>query len=304
VNKTTGGARVKRQPAPNKAAARFAEIERRLYEAMDKPKPTSTITRHGRTTVKRMVTKLANIAGTRRLKSHSQTFARAAAKLEIKGDIIADRTADNSVSTLERWLNGYTPLPKPTRTVEQPKPTHAPSPCPVCRRQASQPAIKTTVTFADAWTESQIAPLGFKAKDTLAIQQIDQPEQGEIIILFQPGRKGMSVGRFVEFADDEDDQPCVWIEEGDGKVSGWGLSTNKCWRILTVTRCEAFNGRATGDVKDDKARRLASLRRRLKNIDADDITDSTARFNVEREIYRLENEPTPAEWQGFDLVNA
>jgi hypothetical protein len=111
---TTGGAR------KQDAAARFAEIERRLREAMDKPKPTIKLSHDGRVAVKRMVTKLANIAGTRRLKSHSETFARAAAKLELVGEHLGDHTADLAVSTLECWLNGYKDEQKRRPSTERP----------------------------------------------------------------------------------------------------------------------------------------------------------------------------------------
>lgn len=77
----------------------------------------------------------------------------------------------------------------------------------------------------------------------------------------------------------------------------------KLLRVMHVERGGVVVREFPTDTIPDAARaeRLEALRARLDSIDADEITDSTARFKVERLIYELENAPAD-EWAGFDLV--
>lgn len=49
--------------------------------------------------------------------------------------------------------------------------------------------------------------------------------------------------------------------------------------------------------------KLMALRARLERL-GDDITDSTERFKIERQIYDLERDADADEWTGFDVIDA
>jgi hypothetical protein len=130
---------------------------------------------------------------------------------------------------------------------------------------------------------------------------------GDLIIIFDAKRtKIEGIGRFAGTEDDhaeEDSEKinafCVDESDDNYRYEGDHFQVS---RVVAVTRRIEI-GRGTPETFDAAARkaRLAQLRRRLERLDRDEITDSTARFKLERQIYDLEHEPAD-EWEGFDTV--
>lgn len=99
------------------------EIARLIFSSLDTRAQNRRpeLTYEGCIVVKRSVTRLARIAGVRRLKSHSQTFRRAIAEFERKA--LAERfNPDEGRLILERlwrWLHGYV-RPQPETPLNEP----------------------------------------------------------------------------------------------------------------------------------------------------------------------------------------
>jgi hypothetical protein len=136
------------------------------------------------------------------------------------------------------------------------------------------------------------------------LQPAPNPYPRQILIMYRHAGELdgwlWDAGRFLRFENvvfdgDEHARPAITLEveynDGERGEESFLLATWTAFAVTDVRR------------KEPHGEKIAELRERLDKIDADDITDSTARFNVEREIYRLENEPPPAdEWTGFDLI--
>ena len=83
------------------------------------------------------------------------------------------------------------------------------------------------------------------------------------------------------------------VEECDSSRCAYQPGEFTAYRIVSVERAPK------ADKGDDIEKRLAELRKRLGELDEDDITDSTARLRLEGEIYKLTREldsPDADEW--------
>jgi hypothetical protein len=175
------------------------------------------------------------------------------------------------------------------------------------KAKKEKPAAGTRITFSmvelkrddDSWKHVGVMP-----GEVVHVAPETSPRPRQILVMYR--HAGMldgvlwGAGRFVRFEpflDDETGETSLGIVLEDEDDSGryeqsYPLTT---WTALRIVKIEP-----TAHPHADK---IAKLQQRLAEIDADDITDSTARFNIEREIFKLENEPTPAdEWEGFDLI--
>jgi hypothetical protein len=171
--------------------------------------------------------------------------------------------------------------------------------------QADTPAATRKVTLAD--DDHEWRHVGVPAGSVASLTPAPKPFPRQPLIMYRHAGEAedggrWDAGRFVRFEPFEGDMPKengpgitleIEVESGEQSEVTFLLAA---WTAYTITDVRRHNPHA------DK---IAELRQRLDKIDADDITDSTARFNVEREIDKLENEQSPAdEWAGFDLVNA
>lgn len=91
------------------------EIARALRKQADASKPKPPLSYQADIVVRREVTKLARLAGVRRLVSHSATFARAVTELQARESLRASqqRAFDSGVTILARWLDLTHLMPKP-----------------------------------------------------------------------------------------------------------------------------------------------------------------------------------------------
>jgi hypothetical protein len=107
-------ARVRRLPPHLEA------IEQAIRERADAKRPRAPLSKQGSIVVRRMVTRLANLAGVRRLASHAATFARAAAVLQAREFTRGSERAvyEGGIKTLAKWLGVIGSLPPVTKNTE------------------------------------------------------------------------------------------------------------------------------------------------------------------------------------------
>jgi hypothetical protein len=167
------------------------------------------------------------------------------------------------------------------------------------------PPVTTTIHLSKTWKAADLAPFDLAPGDSLDLELItDTPRAGETIALKKKERDNCTdFGKLVEFYTDEEDG-AEWFQVigEDGKQKGYERELYNLWRIKFVTRHTPYSHDDEAR-KTKKERKLDALRRRLDRLNRDgDITDSTARFKLEKQIYDLENQPAN-EWEGFDVVD-
>lgn len=81
----------------------------------------------------------------------------------------------------------------------------------------------------------------------------------------------------------------------DGTKESW-FEPREVLTLGRVVKIEREVKRGAPPAEDTRARRLAELRRRLESLETDDITNSTAAFKIEKEIYDLEHSAERDEW--------
>ena len=134
------------------------------------------------------------------------------------------------------------------------------------------------------------AMYGLLAGDHLELEQTDEPRAGEVLLLWF--NNNWEVGRFVGYDGDESGREIVLDQANDRY--GFDLRSTIVYRVKAITR-RFTPEQATADArKEGDARRLAELRTRLDKLT--DITDESARFRIEREIYDLEHAVDGDEW--------
>jgi hypothetical protein len=115
--------------------------------------------------------------------------------------------------------------------------------------------------------------------------------------------KVRDVGRFIQIdaelwtETDTEPTPYVLVQTREAE---WKYTTARhdCYLVTSITRKIAVTRGQTADVHTAQcAARIATLRTRLDKLtESDEISDCTARFKLEKQIYDLEREQMRDEW--------
>ncbi|HKC62041.1 MAG TPA: hypothetical protein VKB86_00280 [Pyrinomonadaceae bacterium] len=104
---------------------------------------------------------------------------------------------------------------------------------------------------------------------------------------------GMTFYKFGRYRQEADGDFTIVAEDGDYTYDS--SHRNHLLRVITVERTPRRP--EDGGMTDETERHLRFLRARLEHLnESDDITDCTARFKLEREIYDLEHKLGDDEW--------
>jgi hypothetical protein len=140
---------------------------------------------------------------------------------------------------------------------------------------------------------------GLLAGDIATVAKCDDLRPGEVVVLWDREDGKCEAGRFVGYEDDKEWGRCPRVEQTSGSElcdpAVWSL-----YRITSITRFITVE-RPTTAAGEEALRRqkLERLRERLERIDADDITDSTAIFKLEKQIYDLEHPKDLDDWSAW-----
>jgi hypothetical protein len=310
---------------------RHAEVTRLLRDSLDVSRPKIVLSYQGSIVARRSVTRLVNLAGTRRYKSHAETFNRAVAELSRAGvERSRVREAEQRIAVLLRWLRAA------ASGLEEPAPEPTPAPTQKRPHAKRRPGFRRIPI-----NTSQLVNLGIELKDTAIVALGCEVQPGELGYLSIPTHSGGFSHKTIAFVYDPDrsckkwareqgsndamcvrhaPQRCVGIHrEGVvilGRVVGFERRGQPSETTLDLRPC---NERELADAKDhslpseqlvpetfeDATRqvRIAQLRRRLEMLDEEDdqIVTCSDRFKIQKQIYDLEHECAD-EWEGFDLV--
>jgi hypothetical protein len=156
-----------------------------------------------------------------------------------------------------------------------------------------------TATYTNTRGPEYGRSLGLAKGDRFTLVPAADIKPRQIIFAVSATTAAWQAGRFIEFCPFTDD---------DDKVIGDGIkldTPDEGETIYNLAFYSPYRLSEFGERETANGEKIAELRARLNKINADEITDSSARFNLEKQIYDLENEPaTPVdEWEGFDLVS-
>lgn len=177
-------------------------------------------------------------------------------------------------------------------------------PIPAATKPPAKPVTETITLSDESWKAADLTPFKLAPGDKLELELItDEPRAGETIALKKKKEDHyVTFGRFDEVCDNEEGVETVWIFDNLEKMCGFERAAYNLWRIRFVTHRGAYSDEQNSEQKADRERKLNALRRRLERLErGDDITDSSARFKLEKQIYDLEHEPADT-WEGFDEV--
>jgi len=155
------------------------------------------------------------------------------------------------------------------------------------------------IVLNETWKRAPHHDLG--AGDQLAVREIQMSEvrAGDFVYLSFLTTCGAVAGR-VERAASGGITVCL----DHGRPHRYSRTEVRCFLILSVRRTTIIR-RPHVDGRPEPTRanvaKIEQLRRRLENL-GDDITDSTQRFKIERQIYDLEREATFNDWP--EVINA
>jgi hypothetical protein len=170
------------------------------------------------------------------------------------------------------------------------------------RTQQAEPEPKTNqvprqigiCTTCDYWK-----PLDLFAGDIATLRPATDLQPRRIVAMYRHAgaldNYDFDAGRFLRFESDQEFEglegkhPAIVIETPDGDESVFDLNM---WTACHLTATPHLNA---------QSEQIATLRGKLDRL-GDDITDSTQRFKIEREIYDLEHEADTDEWA--DIINA
>jgi hypothetical protein len=165
------------------------------------------------------------------------------------------------------------------------------------RAEPRKDAKPATATYNATREPEYGRSLGLAAGDRFTLVPATDIKPRQIIFAVSVTTATWEAGRFIEF--------CPFKDE-DGKVIGDAIrldtpdegETSYNLKFYSPYRLSEFQERETPNSKQ-----IAELRARFNMIDADDITDSSARFKLEKQIYDLEQTTPADEWEGFDFID-
>jgi hypothetical protein len=321
-------------------ASHLEEIAQALRSRADAKNPARALSYQASIVVRREVTKLAKLAGVRRLVNHSATFTRALVELDGRElTLLSQRRAlASGIDILARWLDLAHVLPK-----LEPK---AKKELPPLKRHKAIRRFKLNGNWLEDW--------GAEMGDRLLVAMTGDVKPGEVGYVRITQFWGDGGERWSEYYNTfcfvcEVDETCMeWAgAKGNtclrnygkrcmGRHAGEGTNTEvyAFGRVCGVerdrrplettlelrpydereggptTRIDGPVPRATSaeaekpKVDADTARRLSELRARLKRLDEEDdqIIRCTDRFKLETEIYDIEHpkEPDWNDWSAWE----
>jgi len=312
------------------------EIAKALRSRADAKNPGRALSYQASIVVRREVTKLANLAGIRRLVGHSATFTRALIELDGRElTLLSQRRAlASSINILARWLDLEHLLPK-----AEPKPKKE---LPPLKRHKAIRRFRLNGNWLEDW--------GAEMGDRLLVAMTGDVKPGEVgyVRITNHWKWGSDYYDAFHFVCEVDETCIEWArpkgnvclrnygkrcmgnhagEGTDREVYAFGricgverdrrpLETTLGLRPYDereggpTTRVDGPAPRATSaeaekpKVDADTARRLSELRARLKRLDEEDdqIIRSTERFKLEKEIYDIEHpkEPDWNDWSAWE----
>jgi hypothetical protein len=168
---------------------------------------------------------------------------------------------------------------------------------------SKQEQIRVNVTASS----TSLRPFGIEPGDQLWVSETPCAElrPGDLIALWDKEDQEWDFGRFIDTGSqlweqtDDTETPYIGIMTGQGKSLDYMQTAYTCYLVIAITRTITVPRGTTADT--DEARRagaLAALHARLDKLDADEITDTSARFKLEKQIYDLEREAA-AEWDEY-----
>ncbi|HYY93229.1 MAG TPA: hypothetical protein VE713_01830 [Pyrinomonadaceae bacterium] len=141
---------------------------------------------------------------------------------------------------------------------------------------------------------------GLFPRDKLALIECDDFRPGEVVVIWIKERKRWEVGRFVEYTDTEDWGRCPYIRQTRDAYT-FNRHAHMFYRVKTITRTIAVERPTNAEGEEaTKKQKIEALRKRLDEIDADDITNSTAILALERQIYDLEHSKDLDDWSAWE----
>jgi hypothetical protein len=147
----------------------------------------------------------------------------------------------------------------------------------------------------DIWKE-----FGIPAHSSVAFEQVLDPRPTEFICIEEnENKKRMWIGTGIVT---ETSEQIVTLKESDGEEYEYQRAAYRFYRATEVTtkpQRPAADATYSPDPERAREERLKRLRDRLAKIDADDITDSSARMKLETEIYNLEHPPNLDDWSAW-----
>lgn len=166
--------------------------------------------------------------------------------------------------------------------------------------QSNHPAPVTHKLYLTE-TISEFLSYGMRSGDDLEAVEVSELQAGDFaayIVSSKP--RDFYVAQIVNYTADK-----ISL-----KVNGQTLTYRRA-RLIRLCRITQYTHKIkppavepnqTDIASQEHERQIAALRARLDRLDADDITDSTARFKLEKQIYDLEREQERDEWP--ELINA
>jgi len=314
------------------------EIVRALRARADAKNPKPGLSYQADIVVRRMVTKLANVAGVRRLTSHSATFIRAIEEINRKGmeSFLPrdNKRIETTIAALARWLDIAHVIPKPAPQAALP-----PLP-PLVRHKALR-----RIRIGGDWLEEY----GIERDDRALIAMTGDVRHGELGYFKVKHIWGNH--NTLAFAYECDETCLQWETLGRGiclrirldrcnanhsEASRHDGGAEAFGRIVAVERrrkpvettlnirpYDEREGGPTTSFEDDgrvveervcveqpkiadteTQGRLAKLHRRLEKLDEEDdqIIRCSERFKIEKEIFDLEHSsvsPADEEWPEY-----
>jgi hypothetical protein len=198
--------------------ARHTEITRLLRGSLDTKRPRISLSYQGSIVVRRAVTRLVNLAGTRRRKAHAETFTLAVEALAREGvERSRAREAELQIATLLRWLRAAAsgnaePAPEP-KPAPAPRRQHAKR-----RRGFRRIPVNTT----------QLVNFGVELKDTATVALGCDVRVGEFGYLCVSTQFSSGSYKTLEFMFEPDRECVKWADKATTCVRH---TPNKCGGI-------------------------------------------------------------------------
>jgi hypothetical protein len=163
------------------------------------------------------------------------------------------------------------------------------------------PLAKTAPTTAHvAKDDHSRERFGLMPDDNLTLEECDDLRAGETVLLWdKEGGTWDGVMRFVEYEEDGEWGRAPRLYDGTTSEI-YNPAAYHFYRITSITRTiEVKRPDENGEDVQTK-QKIQRLRDRLSRMDADDITDSSARMKLETEIYNLEHPSKLDDWSAWE----